>query len=349
MKRLRTFLAMVLVLVAHTAYAADFTQVAGLNGGMVTSIGTTTTGTIIAGTSAAGAFRSTDNGQTWTKITDGISASEILSVGISAGGNILLGTKTNGLFRSDNNGANFAPVGDISTGAITAIRTSANAVYVGTENGIYKSTDNGAAFIQMSGLPSGSAVTAIAVDNSNNVLVGNNAGKLFLSTVATPNGFVEFPFQVTQGENFSVRALAQDAQGNLYASFENNGVYKLTSGGFVWDPISLGSSVVTATSIASTADGRMYITVDGNGIYRSDTNGDNFEQFNLGLTDVNVVSMATATGSQLLVGTKTDGIFRTNAEGTGFTRVGVPALTVTRIATLPGTRVIYAGTASSGI
>ncbi|MES2765097.1 MAG: T9SS type A sorting domain-containing protein [Bacteroidota bacterium] len=346
MKRLSLLFSVALLMVAQLSYAQVFTQSGGPNGGMVTAISASATGSIVAGTNGGGAFRSTDNGQTWTRISNGINDNIITSTAIGATGNIYIGTATQGLLHSDNNGTSFAGVSGIASNYITVIKTSGSNVYAGTKSGVFKSTDNGTTFTQMNGITS--AITAIEVAALGNVIAGTESGKIFISTVATP-AFTELP-QNGAAENYPVRAIAVDAAGKIYASFENKGISTLSTDIPVWQQLtSVGFDNGTFTSIIIGADNRIYLASEGNGVYKSDALGETFTALNTGLTDVNVLALAVSNNSQVFVGTKTDGIFRSTSDGSSYTRVGLPVLTISRITPLQNSRIVYAASTTSGL
>src|SRR5258707_3870270 len=63
---------------------------------------------LFAGTNTAGAFRSTDNGITWTAIDSGITNLSVRAMAVS-GSNLFAGTES-GVFLSTNNGTSWTEV-----------------------------------------------------------------------------------------------------------------------------------------------------------------------------------------------------------------------------------------------
>ena len=93
--------AIVLTSPAQTAFAQDFwEQTSGPGGGTVWSLAINSTGHIFAGTEFDGAFRSTDNGDTWTEINNGLTNLGVLSFAINSTDHIFTGTLGSGVFRS---------------------------------------------------------------------------------------------------------------------------------------------------------------------------------------------------------------------------------------------------------
>jgi photosystem II stability/assembly factor-like uncharacterized protein len=93
-----------------------------------------------------GIFRSTNDGDNWTKMNTTFSDT-IMSMYVSTGGAIFAGTSSS-IFRSTNNGTNWNKLSDtISPYCITA--NAAGNIFVGSDVGMYKSTDNGNTWIRM--------------------------------------------------------------------------------------------------------------------------------------------------------------------------------------------------------
>ena len=95
------FISLILVFSVSTLHAQDFwEQTSGPGGGEVQSLAINSTGHIFAGTSGGGVFRSTDNGDSWTEINNGLTSAVVLSLAINSTGHIFAGTSGGGVFRS---------------------------------------------------------------------------------------------------------------------------------------------------------------------------------------------------------------------------------------------------------
>ncbi|MGI9076109.1 MAG: WD40/YVTN/BNR-like repeat-containing protein [Gemmatimonadaceae bacterium] len=120
--------------------------------------------TIVSGAREGGVYKSTDGGDSWTKLTNGLPNELIGKIDFAVSPAMpnrlyaLVEAKPgNGLYRSDDAGESFAAVNDTTAGLITrpfyytnvdADPANADVVYVGTE-GFYKSTDGGRTFATM--------------------------------------------------------------------------------------------------------------------------------------------------------------------------------------------------------
>ena len=101
---------------------------------------------IVAGTLGGGAFRSADNGETWTPINNGLTATDIRALATNTAGDLFAGT-FGGVFRSTDDGDTWAPVnnGLEYPFIISLAINSSGDIFAGTfeGGGIYRSTDNG--------------------------------------------------------------------------------------------------------------------------------------------------------------------------------------------------------------
>ncbi len=144
-------------------------------GGAFNTIGASANGTVFAASDLSGAYKSTDNGQTWTVIgaSSGLTETHVSGLGFhpSDGNIVYLGTE-NGIFRSQNGGIQFTKV--LDSGYITDIEcapsnpqtvyASYHSQYNSADGQIYKSTDNGLTWQrQSSDLPAGIHILKIEI------------------------------------------------------------------------------------------------------------------------------------------------------------------------------------------
>ena len=98
-----------------------------------------------------GMFRSTDGGQEWEKMNNGLSAMYESSLAINAAGDIFLGADfvngAGGVFRSTDNGQSWVEINHdvIQTDVRALAINSSGHIFAGTYfgGGVFRSTDNG--------------------------------------------------------------------------------------------------------------------------------------------------------------------------------------------------------------
>ncbi|MBI1769063.1 MAG: T9SS type A sorting domain-containing protein [Bacteroidetes bacterium] len=159
-------------------------------------------GTLFAGGNSGGDSlrRSTDNGITWTIMSNGLPPG-IQDIQIHSNSDLYVGIKNNWVFRSTDNGYNWsALVNPGPSPDADAIAFGTSELYVGDDGrGFFKSTDGGSSWAQLnSGLPT------------------DAYGAVY------------------------VWALAVSSEGHLFAGLPRDGIYRSTNDGAQWDSINTG-------------------------------------------------------------------------------------------------------------
>ena len=134
-------------------------------------------GSLVAGTDT-GVFVSTDNGQSWSSRSDGLSSWSVQTVGVN-GSYWFAGTLTTGLFRSENSGLAWskATTGLDETRYVTSMLCQGNMVYAGTHyGGLLISSDNGKTWSKTGSLPVATIVTGIIL-KGNSLFAGTYNGQ----------------------------------------------------------------------------------------------------------------------------------------------------------------------------
>ena len=75
-------------------------QTNGPQGGDGIALATNASGDIFVGTQGGGIFRSTDSGETWTEVNNGLTDTNVRAMAINSAGDIFAGTWSGGVFRS---------------------------------------------------------------------------------------------------------------------------------------------------------------------------------------------------------------------------------------------------------
>ena len=92
-----------------------------------------------------GVFRSSDDGDSWIGINNGLSGIGIVSLFIKSNGDIFAGTYSQGVYRQTDNGANWTPMNSgLDNKSVWSFTENLNRdIFAGTEGSIFKWTNNG--------------------------------------------------------------------------------------------------------------------------------------------------------------------------------------------------------------
>lgn len=271
---------------------------------------------------------------------------------------IIFGTQDGLVFNNGSLIAGNSPLATIDSSQINglAIDSSGN-FYAGTGGGVFNGFGAGKVFkynatlgywIMLAGSGAGesldgSGVNALAIDSSNNLYAGTNAGNVFKYV----NGVWSL---MASSLNQPIKVLILDSNSNLYVGTNNGSdvgdVFKYVSGAWV----TLGSPDSTGIqSIAISTAGDIYAATQGNGgdgqVYQYDGGGGTswtaISAFNDGSVNVVVVN-----SSGLYTGTATGKVYEYDGSGTSWTLLGIPdATSASAIASMMlNDSSIYAGT-----
>jgi hypothetical protein len=176
-----------------------------------------------------GAYRSSDNGDSWTKVNSGLGNTQLLAIAASPGGNVFAGTDAyggGGVFLSADNGENWTPTGltDVMVPALAInsaghIFSQATFVSVGSDSSaVFRSTDHGESWTNLGLFNFG--VNAFAFNSSGHIFVATDEGAFH----STTNG--DSWVQINSGlANKLLRAIVVDERGVVYAGTES-GVFR---------------------------------------------------------------------------------------------------------------------------
>ena len=206
---------------------------------------------VFAGTpnDAAGIYRSSNGGTSWSPAALGLPASSNVRSLISFGSDVFAGMQFDGIYRSSDRGDNWAKVEPnnalLSQALVFEFCSKGDALFAGASNGIYKSTDGGATFQRMlNGFPANINVAVYSLTVSNtNILAATSVS---ISSTETLDAIF---YSTDDGGNWHqailptnpvfISAVESDGSPLAYAgvytdSFSTTGLYKSTDGGLNW-------------------------------------------------------------------------------------------------------------------
>jgi photosystem II stability/assembly factor-like uncharacterized protein len=179
-------------------------------------------GTVYAGTSGAGIYKSTNFGRTWAQVNSGLTnlVVEVLATDPSSAGTVYAGTFGGGVFKTTDGGT----------------------LWAGMNNGMTKPY-----------------VKALAIDPSaplNVLLASHNAGchgtSLFKSTDGGASWTTTFTLGCGLGAiGFDALAVDPSEPATVYAGHRDEGVYRSTDGGQSWVEFRQGLATTHVNSLAS--------------------------------------------------------------------------------------------------
>jgi Secretion system C-terminal sorting domain/BNR/Asp-box repeat len=202
-----------------------------------------TDGVVVFAATPSGFYRSTDNGETWTRTLSGI-VTDISTVnGYTS--LIYVTVANSGLWRSIDAGVNWTqfttggiPTGTTGNGAVSAIRPSrfsAVTIYVVfTYSGVWRSTDGGTTWTDITPSPSiGNAgygpVISVCPGDANTVLVGD------VGASRSTNGGTSWIQMVNGDLHADYHAFAWDADGNGVWAGHDGGWSHSPDRGVTWE------------------------------------------------------------------------------------------------------------------
>lgn len=346
----------------------SYAQGGGPPGGTIfaLAIDPSNTATVYAGTAAAGIFKSSDGGGSWSAINVGLTAltNRAGFVGVNAlaidpvsPATVYAGTG-GGVVKSINGGASWNTLNFPQPGGVVALAIDpANpaTIYAGTTGGILKSTNGGASWVTVDvGLTAATGNiwrNALVIDpvNPATLYAGSGGG----GVVKSINGGASWN-PINSGLPGGVTALAIDpvSPATLYAGSSSStgtvgGVYKSTNGGTTWSPVNSGlTTPVVALAIDRTNSATIYAGPGTGGIFKSSNGGASWSPINTGLycPGVGTLAIDPSNGANLYAGT-VSGIFKSNNGGTNWINIGLPISDVQALAIDPVTSgTLYAAT-----
>ena len=345
---------LIFVLFLTTEIYPQWVQTNGPYGGYITALAVSGNN-IFAGTGGftydGGIYRSTNNGENWIEVTNGLTNKWINKIAIYTENKedtiIFAGTQFGGVFRSTNWGESWDEVnsGLPDNKWITSFAFNGKNIFTGLYyGGVFISTDNGSSWTS-SGL-SDKQVLALGITSDGNLFAGTDYEKIFLSTNNGINwtsfesdgtnlfaltSFGGGVFLIDSGlpPNSYISSLAVYGTNLLAGTWENyysqGGVYLSTNNGKNWTLIGLLNKDIRALAVCPNEATGMNIFAGcawNGGVYRSTDIGKTWKEVNNGISHTNVFALASFSGDKgslnILAGTMNQGAFLSTDNGTSW-------------------------------
>ena len=224
-----------------------------------------------------GVFRSTDNGENWEEVNQGVITTDVRALAVNPSGDIFAGTYPSfGVYRSTDNGETWTAVNEgLTCGNIWSLAINPDGdIFAGTAGcgtGVFRSTDNGDNWTLVNNGLTSTDIGALAINANGDIFAGTHSqfgvgGGMFRST---DNGDT----WTEQNSGFTaldVNSLALNSAGNIIAA-ALGGAFLSTNSAESWSDISSGLIPVSGNvwSVAIDADGYALAGTAGGGVFRS--------------------------------------------------------------------------------
>lgn len=243
---------------------------------------------IYAGTDK-GIFKSTNTGESWFAINNGIVPQEIRAIGIDPNTpqTLIISTFFGVIYKTINAGLNWTKLYEIPESnnffySIVIDKINPLLVYAGAYEGFFKSVDGGVTWrkIDIKNYAEVSDVL-ISPNQNNTLLVATNEGIFKSIDYGETWTLKTSPIQIVESQAF---AMDINNPSTIFVATMGKGVIKTIDGGETWetDSQSLPTSLVSTISFDSTYS-KLYAGHWFNGVYMSDDGGLTWQEINDGL------------------------------------------------------------------
>ncbi len=252
---------------------------------------------IFAGTSVGNVFRSTDRGENWVNISNGINAPEgIYSVATNSQGFLFAALCGDGVFRSTD-GESWERTGQLSGLSRSLIfNETSGYLFAGTTENGYRSSDYGDTWDE---ILYGVGICCLFINSTGHLFAGDFGGNIFRSMDDGENWEM-----FSTGGSAKVKSFVENKFGDLFVALPGSGVFRSTDNGENWIAINNGLDNLQTYSVVANASDELFTCVYGIGVYRSSDWGENWEELNDGLTDHNVQFLLIDDAGYIYAGTE---------------------------------------------
>ena len=239
---------------------------------------------IYSGTGSASQFsyasilKSSDYGNTWIDVTNGLVAHQFLLLA-AKDSNIYTVTEDKTIFHSTNNGLNWSIV-NLGTTIynIKVIVFNGSSIYIGTYEGIFVSVDNGVNWAGINNGLSNFHIYSLLIDG-NRIIAGSENGVV---NISTNNGASWSAFNIG---SLNTKIISLALIGNtIFAGTDGNGIFISNNNGLNWYEANNGFQYPMGISSLVTNGSVIYAGTFNEGVFLSSDNGVNWVEQNTGFT-----------------------------------------------------------------
>ena len=236
-----------------------------------------------------GIYRSSDLGNTWVKLSNGLSFNYISSISIDEFDRIFIGTHGDGVYFSNNNGNSWSKIG-LGTIRVNKIFALNNYVFAGDGfncTGVYRTSNLGSSWYNVkNGL--GVCTGNVIITKDGLVFGGSGIEGMYKSTnygnswQQINNGLTSTNIATMVADNFG--NIFVGTQTNIYTGMQGKGIFKSNNNGTSWQNLTSGITTNEIAQLALSYNGVVVTSGAGNqAIFKSTNSGNTWIQFNQGL------------------------------------------------------------------
>ena len=272
---------------------------------------------------------STDDGDTWTAATGGITGSpffQSIAAAPNAPGTLYAGDVSGEVWKSVDGAANWTSLGtlpSISVRSLIVHPTDADIVFAGTFDGIFFTDDGGATWVNRSAGLTSARVRAMAFDPgdpSRVYMAEDGQGFHFATNLAAAGWTRSSPDVLFGGDGLDIVVADTSPPTVYYAAM--GGVHRSTDGGSNWNQINDGltNPETSGLAIDHTNPTRLWAAGFRSGIFHTTDGGDTWAMWSTGIENREIRALAMdPTNPQRYWAAAQDGLARTLDGGATWT------------------------------
>lgn len=285
----------------------------------IQALAATDEGTIYAGSFGSGIFVSSDHGDTWTSINDGLGDRFILCLTVDPRGVVYAGTVRGGIYRTQEDGKTWEAISHgLKRVEVKSLLAHSQGIYAGTGRGVYQWSEADQRWMVVATGLDQTLVSSLVMMNNQRLFAGT-AGKGVLWLDTTKPGTATWQKVRTQFidakerlRHNHIRILAKNQDGALFVGTQDGGIYRSVDLGESWHAFGKSLPNDSIRGIVSTNAGVFVAT--GRGIYTTNLRKAKWTAVNAGLTELAIQVMMMTLQGDLYAGTSA-GAFRSQDRG----------------------------------